>query len=130
MSGRRVPYPPRIADAARLREPAFALAAAAFALAGCSGDVNPVRDVAVAAGVGGKPAAQAPDFVARSRPETLDYLPVGVSAPPRPTRNKTQAEIKQTEADLEAVRAANEAKAAETRQFGSTPPPAPATPAR
>jgi PBP1b-binding outer membrane lipoprotein LpoB len=114
-------------NAASLRGRAFALAAAALALAGCSGDTNPVRDLAVATGVGPKPA-QAPDFVTRSRPESLDYLPVGVSAAPRPTRGKTADEIRNAEVELDALRAANEAKANDARQAGATPPPAPAPP--
>jgi hypothetical protein len=103
---------------------ALALAAAAFALAGCSGDLNPVRDAFVATGIGGK-ARQAPDFVIQSRPETVDYVPVGVSAPARPIRAKTAAETKAAEQELDSVRAANEARAAEARVVGATPPPAP-----
>jgi hypothetical protein len=113
--------------AARRRGAAPLLAAAALALAGCSTDFNPVRDVFVATGVGAKPKP-APDFVAQSRPESLDYLPVGVSAPPRAIRGKTPAETKSAEAELDELRAANETKAAEARQAGATPPPAPVTP--
>ena len=116
--------PLRLPEAARLRGSGFALAVAAFALTGCSGDFNPVRDVAVATGIGGKPA-QAPDFVVQSRPQELDYLPVGVSAPPRPTRGKTKAEVTAAEAELDALRVANEAKGLEARAAAATPPPAP-----
>ena len=109
------------------RGAALVLAAMALALAGGSADVNPVRDVFVATGGGAKPRP-APDFIAQSRPERLDYLPVGVSAPPRAIRGKTVKETKDAEAELDKVRAANEAKAAEARQAGATPPPAPVPP--
>ncbi len=62
----------------------------AAALGACFGDVNPVRDAAVAAGVGAPPRT-APDFVSRTRPEKLDYLPVGSSAPARAIPAKPQA---------------------------------------
>src|SRR5215212_2101475 len=104
-----------------------ALVAGMVALAGCSADVNPVRDVFVATGVGAKPKP-APDFVVQSRPDAVDYIPVGASAPARPIRNKTAAEAKATEAELDATRAAVEAKAAEARQVGAAsaaPAPAP-----
>jgi hypothetical protein len=100
-----------------------------LALAGCSADTNPVRDVFVATGVGAKPKP-APDFVVQSRPEAVDYVPVGVSAPARPIRGKTVAETKAAEAELDAQRAAIEAKATEARQVGATPAPAAAPPAR
>ena len=92
-------------------------------LAACSADLNPVRDVAVATGIGAPPR-NAPDFVARSRPDKLEYLPVGSSALARETPAKTQGRISSFEAEMEAVRAANEAKAAEARAAGATPPPA------
>jgi hypothetical protein len=106
------------------RGPALAILAGALVLAGCAADTNPVRDLFVATGVGGK-VRQAPDFVAKSRPETLDYLPVGVSAPARPIRGKTAGETKAAEQELDAVRATNETRAAEARAAGATPPPAP-----
>src|SRR5215213_6551209 len=106
-----------------------AFVAIALALAGCSADTNPVRDVFVATGVGAKPKP-APDFVVQSRPEAVDYVPVGVSAPARPIRGKTVAETKAAEAELDAQRAAIEAKATEARQVGATPAPAAAPPAR
>ena len=111
------------------RGASLVFAVMALALAGCSTDVNPVRDVFVATGVGAKPRP-APEFIAQSRPDNLDYLPVGVSAPPRAIRGKTASETKSAEAELDAVRAANEAKAAEARQAGATPPPAPVAPAQ
>ena len=94
----------------------------AVGLCACSGDVNPVRDVAVATGIGPQPRT-APDFVAGTRPQKLDYIPVGVSAPARPTPAKGQASVGAFEAEMEAVRAANEARAAEARAAGASPAP-------
>src|SRR5215210_31631 len=94
------------------------LVATMVALAGCSADTNPVRDVLVATGIGAKPKP-APDFVVQSRPDAVDYIPVGAAAPARPIRGKTAAEAKATEAELDAARAAVEAKAAEARQIGA-----------
>jgi hypothetical protein len=98
---------------------AVALAAAA---GGCSGDVNPVRDVAVAVGAGAQPRT-APDFVAGSRPEKLEYLPVGTSAAPPQSKAKPQASVQSLEAEMDAVRAKNEARGAEARA-AATPAPA------
>src|SRR5689334_15214176 len=92
-----------IMDCARApRGPLLAVAALALTLAGCSGDTNPVRDAFVATGVGAKPRP-APDFVIQSRSESVDYIPVGVSAPARPIRGKTAAEAKAAEAELDAA---------------------------
>jgi hypothetical protein len=107
--------------------PVIAAAVIALGLAGCSADINPVRDAFVATGVGAKPKP-APEFVVNSRSETVDYIPVGTSAPARPIRGKMVAETKAAEAELDAARAAIEAKAAEARQVGATPTPAPALP--
>ncbi|MDB5591272.1 MAG: hypothetical protein JWR86_1797 [Enterovirga sp.] len=77
-------------------------------LAGCAGDANPVRDLAIASGVtGGEPRA-APDFVSRSR-TGADYVPVGTSAPRRAIRAKTKAEVGAAEAEMDRIRARNEA---------------------
>jgi hypothetical protein len=105
---------------------ASALAAAAL-LAGCSGDINPVRDVVVGVGVGAD-RKKAQDFVERTRPAQVDYMPVGVSAPARPIAAKPIAGVKAAEAEMDALRAANEARAAEARQAGATPPPQPPPP--
>jgi hypothetical protein len=103
----------------------FAMATLA-ALAACSGDTNPVRDTLVAVGAGPK-TAESPDFVARSRPATLEYLPVGAAAPARPTAARTADEVKAAEAELDAVRARNEAAAQTAVQAGDTPAPEAAT---
>src|SRR5918998_1049962 len=85
-------------------QPILAVTMIALGLAGCSADTNPVRDVFVATGVGAKPKP-APEFVVNSRSETVDYIPVGTSAPTRPIRGKTAAETKAAEAELDAARA-------------------------
>lgn len=109
------------------RRGAAAMAVIAPTLAGCAADTNPVRDVFVATGVGAKPRP-APDFVVQSRPEAVDYVPVGAAAPARPIRGKTVAETRAAEAQLDAERAALEARAAEARQIGATTVPAQAPP--
>ena len=104
-----------------------AVALLATALASCSGDTNLVRDAAVATG-GGAERRQAPDFVAASRPATSDYQPVGVAPAPRAITAKPRAGVQAVEAQMDAVRAANEARAAAARQAGAAlaTPPAPA----
>ena len=105
------------------RAPAFALVLlAASGVAGCNS--NPVRDVATSLGAGPQ-VAPTPDFVARSRPATLDYMPIGTSVPERPTPARTAAEIKAAEAELDALRSRNEAAGAAAAEAGKTPPPEP-----
>jgi hypothetical protein len=96
------------------------LAAALLGLAGCSGDTNPVRDVLVTTGVGTEPKP-APDFVAASRPETIDYIPVGTA--PEKVKAKTADQVKSAESAMEQTRAANERRAASARELGSKPAP-------
>jgi hypothetical protein len=105
-------------------------AAAISALAACVTETNPVREAATAVGFGPK-IEPAPDFVARSRPAKLDYIPVGTTAPNRPTPARSVDQVKAAEAELEAARAANEAAAAAARQGSSPAPlPPPTTPKR
>lgn len=107
------------------RAPAFALILlAAGGMSGCNGSFNPVRDVATAVGAGPQSAAT-PDFVARSRPATLDYMPIGTPVPDRPTPARTAEEIKAAEAELDALRTRNEAAGAAAAEAGKTPPPEP-----
>lgn len=68
---------------------------------------------------------EAPDFVARSRPKSLDYMPIGVAAGERPTKARTADEIKAAEAEMDALRARNEAAGAAAARLGGTPEPAP-----
>ena len=91
-------------------------------MAGCNS--TPVRDVATSLGAGPK-VAPTPDFVARSRPANLDYMPIGTPVPERPTPARTAEEIKAAEAELNALRTRNEAAGAAAAELGKTPPPEP-----
>ncbi|WP_375459613.1 hypothetical protein [uncultured Enterovirga sp.] len=94
---------------------ALVLLASAPGLAGCSGG-NPVRDLAVASGVTGHEPKPAPDFVTRTRQEGIDYVPVGTSAPKRSYRPKSKTEISEAEAELDGLRARNEARGSGARR--------------
>jgi hypothetical protein len=105
------------------RASAFALILlAAGGVAGCNS--NPVRDVATSLGAGPQ-VAPTPDFVARSRPDNIDYMPIGTPVPERPTPARTAEEIKAAEAELDALRTRNEAAGAAAAELGKTPPPQP-----
>ena len=104
--------------------PIAAATLAALGLAGCNGSFNPVRDVATSVGAGPQVAAT-PDFVARSRPANLEYMPIGTPVPDRPTPARTADEIKAAEAELDALRSRNEAAGADAAELGKTPPPEP-----
>jgi len=105
------------------RAPAFVLILlSAGGVAGCNS--NPVRDVAASLGAGPQ-VAPTPDFVARSRPATLDYMPIGTAVPQRPTPARTAEEVKAAEAELDASRTQNEAAGAAAADQGKTPPPEP-----
>jgi hypothetical protein len=112
----------------RIKSPSMprgaATALALLTLAGCSGGANPVRDVATSLGAG-PTLAPAPDFVTRSRPANLDYLPVGTSQDGRPTPARTADEIKAAEAEMDALRARNQAAGAAASKLGGTPAPEP-----
>ncbi len=102
---------------------AFALIVlAAAGVTGCNS--NPVRDVATSLGAGPR-LAPTPDFVERSRPANLDYMPIGTAVPGRPTPARTAEEIKAAEAELDALRTRNEAAGAAAAELGKTPPPEP-----
>jgi hypothetical protein len=101
---------------ARLR--LFLSLSLAAGLCACAGDFNPVRDVMVKTGLGAE-RKEGPEFVRQSRPKDIDYTPVGV-APPKPKYAAKPAPwVKNTEAEMDAVRAANDARAAEARQAGA-----------
>ena len=105
---------------------ALILCATAAGLAAC-GETNLMRDAAIATGIA-TPPREAPEFIRQSRPAKLDYLPVGVSAPPREATYKTKAAVTAAEAELDALRTGNEAKGVEARQAGATPVPTAAPP--
>jgi hypothetical protein len=98
--------------------------AAALGLQACSPEMGPARGLLTSAG-GQVPAA--PDFVANSRPNKLDYIPVGTSGPDRSQQARSAAEVAAAEAEMEAVRARNEAQGAALRRAGQASP-APRTP--
>jgi hypothetical protein len=101
--------------------PAVLVAIVAATLAGCAGDANPVRDVAIVSGLTGGEPKPAPDFVARTRPAELDYLPVGVSPPPRRYRAKDKGEVESAESQMNRISRANEARAAQARRAAGGP---------
>lgn len=91
------------------------------ALGGCAGDANPIRDAALAAGVtGGEPRA-APDFVRRSRPAEVDYVPVGEAPSARRYRAKSREQVESAETEMKGLSRANEARAAQARRAGGSP---------
>lgn len=85
------------------------------ALAACATGSNPVRDVVAGAGFGPK-IRPAPDFIAHSRRPDLDYLPVGRPADAPSPQGKREDEVRAAEAEMEALRARNEARGAEARR--------------
>lgn len=106
------------------RRPALLfLAGLMSGLTACSGDTNLVRDAAVWSGVGAE-RKPAPDFVIESRSAVTDYAPVGAAPPPRDIKAKAQPGVKAAEAEMDAARAANEARANEARQVGAAVPAA------
>jgi hypothetical protein len=100
---------------------------AACAVAGCGG--NSPGQFLASTGLGPK-MATTPDFVANSRPQNLDYIPIGTPQQGRPTAAKTPAEVKAAEAELDALRGQNQSKGEAAAKLGGTPAPQPvATPA-
>jgi hypothetical protein len=87
--------------------PRLAAIALLVALPGCAGDTNPVRDAFVAVGAASPPPKR-PDFVQKTRPEDLDYIPISKPSPVPPPKARTAAEVQALEAELEAARARNQ----------------------
>ncbi|WP_243368756.1 hypothetical protein [Microvirga solisilvae] len=115
----------RIQSLMASRAPRILLAVVVAAnVAACTGGSNPVRDVAVSLGAGPQ-VAPTPDFVARSRPQNIDFMPIGTAEEGRPTPARTPAEIKAAESELDALRSQNEAAGAAAAKMGGTPPPEP-----
>jgi hypothetical protein len=100
----------------------------AAGLGACSGDFNPVRDVAVKTGFGAE-RKEAPTFIVQSRPKDIDYTPVGVAQPKPRIAAKSAPGVKGVEGEMDALRAANEARANEARQAGAAVQAAPVAPA-
>jgi len=107
------------------RAPALIMAVLVAAnVTACAGGSNPVRDIATAVGAGPQ-VAPTPDFVAQSRPQNLDYMPIGTPVEGRPTPARSPDEIKAAESELDALRARNESAGAAAARLGGTPPPEP-----
>lgn len=107
---------PEINPMRRAAIPALLLVGAA--LGGCAGDANPVRDAALAAGVTGGEPRPAPDFVRRSRPPEVDYVPVGDRPPARRYRAKSKGEVEKAEEEMNRLSRANEARGVQARRAG------------
>jgi hypothetical protein len=117
----------RITTSLTSRAVAVALTGLAVAnVAACAGGSNPVRDIATSVGAGPK-VTEAPDFVAQSRPGSLDYMPITAAGPGRQTAARTAEEVKAAEAEMDSLRARNEAAGAAAAKLGGTPPPEPVT---
>jgi hypothetical protein len=61
------------------------------------------------------------DFVAKSRPTSVDYMPVGVVPPARSMKPRDPAKVKELEAEMEATRMRHD-------RLGGRKPPATAKP--
>lgn len=100
--------------------PPLRLCALALALAagGCSGDVGGLRSLGIS---GSAPKApDAPAFVTETRRENAGFLPVGVSAPPRPVRAKSSEGQRALEAELEGARSRNLARGRAAESAGKS----------
>ena len=107
------------------RAAAIALTGLAVAnVAACADGSNPTKELANSLGLGPK-VTPPPDFVAKTRPQSLDYMPIGVPAQDRPTKARTADQIKAAEAEMDALRAQNEAAGAAAARLGETPDPKP-----
>jgi hypothetical protein len=102
---------------------------AGLLLAGCSSDANPVRDLAVSAGVTGGEPKPAPDFVTRTRTDQVEYLPVGVAAPRRARPRKAE-DVAKAETEMSRVRQRNEARGSAARKAAGPAPAAAGAPAQ
>ncbi|MGJ3265545.1 MAG: hypothetical protein ACFE0R_20180 [Salinarimonas sp.] len=112
-----------MARVARISMTAATLAAA-LALGGCAGDLNPIRDVFVGVGAGATPQ-QAPAFVEETRQTAPSgYLPIAAT-PRRESAPKTPEEVAAARAALEADLAAAEARGEQARRLAIGPAPEP-----
>ena len=100
-----------------------AILALALTLGACAGDLNPVRDVFVATGLG-EAEREAPDFIAGTRPGELAYAPIRPIEPP-PTEARTEEELAAMEEELRRLQERNAARAAQTRRMTLLPDPEP-----
>lgn len=100
-----------------------AILALALMLGACAGDLNPVRDVFVATGLG-EAEREAPDFIAGTRPGELAYAPIRPIDPPL-TEARTEEELAEMEEELRRLQERNAARAAQTRRMTLLPDPEP-----
>lgn len=114
----------------------FLMSLAALNLSACAQQraalSSATTEVATAVGQGPK-VLEPKDFVRASRPESIDYMPVGVNAPPRPIKPQAPEGVKNLEAQLEQRRLANENlskanEAVRTKVLQNTPKPPAAPP--
>lgn len=96
---------------------------AGLALAGCAGEDNLLKKAAKLGDFATTPV-ESKDFVKETRPDELNYIPVGTKVD-RDARKMTPSEFRQIEADLDAQRTRNESAGAAAKTAGATPPPAP-----
>jgi len=93
-------------------------------LAGCAGDLNPVRDVFVVTGIG-EGRRNAPQFIEDTRSGELRYVPIGLAPPDRETVPKTPEERAEMEEELRLIADRNEQRASQTRRMTLLPDPEP-----
>lgn len=98
------------------------LAVLGLAVAGCASDANPVRDLAVSAGITGGEPKPAPDFISRTRADTVDYMPIGDAAPKRRYRARNKDDVAKAEAELNQTRQRNETRGVSARRAGAAAP--------
>ncbi len=101
----------------------IAVTAASFAavlgLQACSPDAGALQGSVA-------PSRPAPaDFVAASRPDKLDYIPVATPGVEPSPPARSAAEIAAAEAEMEALRASNEARGAAARRAAGAVRPVP-----
>ncbi|GGC71496.1 hypothetical protein [Chelatococcus reniformis] len=105
---------------------AAAAAAALLAMGGCAAELGTsVKGVAKATGFA-TDSPKSTEFVAASRPARIDYMPVGIAQPARPTPPKSAAEVQALQKNLEDTRTANTEAGRSAQAAGQTPAPTPA----
>ena len=95
--------------------------AALLGLQACSQGAG-LAQGSLAAGAAAPPAA---GFAAAARPDKLDYIPVAAPGPDADPPARAAADIAAAEAELEALRARNEARGAAVRLAAGAAKPAP-----
>jgi hypothetical protein len=100
----------------------FAVTALSFAavlgLPACSPDSGMVQRSLAS----GREAPSAADFVAASRPDKLDYIPVASAGSDRNSPARTEAEVAAAEAEMDALRIRIQAQGAAARRAAGAAP--------